>query len=168
MIPFIVTMLTFPGVIAHELAHEIMCRLLGVRVQKVCYLRLGNPPGYVIHESPNGAIGHILIGTGPLLVNSIVGLLMGLLYRLPSLSGTSAGFVLLWLGISFAAHSFPSTGDAKSMWRGLWGKGMPILGRIISIPLVVIIYLGALASVFWADVIYGVFIGFYLPGLILR
>jgi hypothetical protein len=165
---FIVTILTFPGVIAHELAHELMCRLVGVRVHKVCYFRFGSPPGYVVHESPNGVMGHILIGTGPLLVNSIGGVAMGLIYRLPSLRGVSLRYLFLWLGVSIAMHSFPSTGDAKSMWHGLWGHGMPIIGRILSIPLVVIIYLGALGSVFWLDLVYGGFIAFWLPKLISR
>jgi hypothetical protein len=165
---FLVTILTFPGIIVHELAHELVCRLLGVRVLKVCYLRFGNPPGYVVHESPEGVIGHIMIGTGPLLINSIFGLALGLIYRLASVRGTTAGYIILWLGISVAMHSFPSTGDAKSMWRGLWGKGMPIIGRVLSVPLVTLIYLGALASAFWIDAVYGFLIAFYLPKLIVR
>ncbi len=168
MIPgCVITALTFPGVIVHELAHELVCRLLGVRVHKACYLRLGNPPGYVVHDSPGTVMGHILIGTGPFLVNSICGAVLGLIFALGSFHSWPR-YALPWLGVSIAMHSFPSTGDAKSIWRGLWGRGMPIIGRIISVPLVLVIYLGALGSVFWLDVAYGFFIAIYVPRLMIR
>ena len=77
MIPgFIIALLTFPGVIVHELAHQFFCRLLKVPVFKVCYIRVGNPSGYVIHEHPHSPWKSLLIGYGPLLVNSIVGTLI--------------------------------------------------------------------------------------------
>jgi len=46
----VVSLLTFPGVIVHELAHKIFCEMAGVQVYEVCYFRFGNPAGYVKHE----------------------------------------------------------------------------------------------------------------------
>ena len=169
MIPgFIISILTFPGVIVHELAHQLVCTLVGVRVQKVCYFRFGNPAGYVVHDSPGTVVGHILIGIGPFIVNSVVGLVLGLSFKLGLFHGGWPAYAIVWLGVSIAMHSFPSTGDAKSIWRGLWAKGMPIIGRIISIPLVMVIYLGALGSVFWLDLVYGLAVALYLPRVIIR
>ena len=92
MIPgFIITILTFPGVIVHELAHELVCALLGVRVRKVCYFRVGNPPGYVVHDSPETVMGHILIGTGPFLVNSVVGVVLGLVFAMGLFRAIASG-----------------------------------------------------------------------------
>ena len=65
-------------------------------------------------------------------------------------------------------HSFPSTGDARSMWQGLWAKGMPVIGRVDSIPLMIVIYLGALGSVFWLNLVYGLAVAVYLPRLLVR
>src|ERR1700684_4468 len=77
MIPgFLIALVTFPGVIVHEFAHQLFCRLLRVPVFKVCYIRVGNPAGYVLHEAPKERWKQVLIGTGPLFVNSILGFLI--------------------------------------------------------------------------------------------
>lgn len=52
---FLISIVTFPGVIVHEMAHQIFCRLCGVAVFDVCYFRFGNPSGYVVHEIPKKA-----------------------------------------------------------------------------------------------------------------
>jgi len=44
----VIAALTFPGVIVHEMAHQLFCRLFRVAVLDVCYFRFGNPAGYVI------------------------------------------------------------------------------------------------------------------------
>jgi hypothetical protein len=64
-------------------------------------------------------------------------------------------------------HSFPSTGDANSIWRRIWSRGSPMLSRIVGTPLVAIIYLGALGSFFWLDLAYGIGISWVLPQLLL-
>jgi hypothetical protein len=166
---FIISWLTFPGVIVHEWAHLVFCRLTDTPVHEVCYFRFGNPAGYVIHEQPDSVWHHILIGIGPLLVNSLIGLAMGLLLfglgarveQLPLVSG-----ILFWLAISIAMHSFPSTGDAKSIWQAVWSEGAPISARLVGSPLVGLIFLGAIGSIFWLDVIYGCCIVIFLPKLL--
>jgi hypothetical protein len=159
MIPgFIITWLTFPGVIIHEFAHKLFCHITGTRVIEVCYFRFGNPAGYVVHEQPSNVWKHILIGIGPLFVNSTIGFFMGLplvkahvdLDRLNFLSGT-----ILYLAVSIAMHSFPSTGDARSIWNAVFSKAAPNAALIVGAPLVVIIYAGAIGSIFWLDLIYG-------------
>ena len=74
----VITLLTFPGVIMHELAHMLFCLWTGTRVTKVRLFRFGNPAGYVIHEHPSSAWKTILIGVGPFFVNTIVGFLIAL------------------------------------------------------------------------------------------
>jgi hypothetical protein len=44
----LVSVLTFPGIIFHELGHQLFCKFTGVRVIKVRYFRFGNPAGYVL------------------------------------------------------------------------------------------------------------------------
>ena len=167
MIPgFIITWFTFPGVMVHELGHLLLCRLTGTAVREVCYFRFGNPAGYVIHERPSSIWKHILIGFGPLIVNSVFGFLLGLVatrHFLHQESMQIVGGILVWLAVSIAMHSFPSTGDAKSLWQALWGEKSPTLARIVGTPLIGAIYLGAIGSIFWLDLIYGACVAWWLP-----
>ena len=164
MIPgFIITWLTFPGVIIHEFAHKFFCSLTGTKVLEVCYFRLGNPAGYVIHEKPATVWQHILIGIGPLFVNTGLGLLIGTLALPLKAVATPLFGVLFWLAISTAMHSFPSTGDARSIWQAVWDPDAPFMAKVVGTPLVGLIYLGAMGSVFWLDLIYGVVVVVFVP-----
>ena len=161
---FLIQFATFPGVMAHELSHFICCIVTGTRVIKVCLFRFGNPAGYVVHDRPASVWRHILIGTGPFLVNTVAGFLLGLL----AWQGRWAGeeqYLWGWLGVSVGCHSFPSRGDAKGIWRAIWGSGSPYTARLVGTPLVVVILLGALGSVFWLDVAYGIAVALILPGM---
>jgi hypothetical protein len=167
---FIITWATFPGVIVHEFGHQLLCRFTETPVREVCYFRFGNPAGFVIHERPSSIWKHILIGFGPLIVNSSFGFLLGILASRHFLHEGSleiVGGVLVWLSVSVAMHSFPSTGDAKSLWHALWGEQSPVLARIAGTPLVGLIYLGALGSIFWLDLIYGAAVAWWLPRALL-
>jgi hypothetical protein len=162
---------TFPGVVVHELSHELFCRLFGVRVVKVCYFRFGSPAGYVVHETPREVSHHIWISVGPFIVNTTAGALVALPATVPMPFlhlHRPWNYVLAWLGVSIAMHAFPSTGDAKSIWRGLWSKRAPILARLAGVPIVLVIYLGALGSFFWLDIAYGVGVALFLPRAILK
>ena len=163
---FIISILTFPGVIAHEFAHKLFCQLTGTNVIKVCYFRFGNPAGYVVHEQPASIWKHILIGFGPFFVNTLFGITIGLAAYIFKGEAT-ANYLLAWLGVSIGMHSFPSSGDAKSIWSAVWQKGSPITARIVGTPLVGCILLGALGSFFWLDAIYGVAVSLVLPRIIL-
>jgi hypothetical protein len=115
--PF-VALATFPGVIVHEMAHQFMCRLTDTPVLKVCYFRVGNPCGYVMHGRPGSAWKHFLISMAPFLFNSIVAVLVALPVALAALSKGEMqlqDIVLGWLGISIGMHALPSSGDAKSL-----------------------------------------------------
>jgi hypothetical protein len=176
---FVIAILTFPGVIVHELAHQFFCRLFKVPVFKVCYFRVGNPSGYVIHEHPNSPWTSLLIGIGPLFVNSVVGPLVALpavlafKFNSDQVQGFELMMVwlnifLIWLGVSIAMHSFPSTGDAASIWKKVTEPGHSIWLKIVGVPLVGLIWAGAVGSVFWLDAIYGAFIACFLPGILVH
>lgn len=161
--------LTFPGVVVHELAHRLFCWLFGVRVVKACYFRLGNPAGYVIYDAPDSAGQHIWICIGPFVVNTIIGAAVAYQASSRLLPLGRAGlmdYVMMWLGVSIASHAFPSTGDARSIWRGLWSRRASVLARLIGTPVVGLIYLGALGSVLWLDIAYGLTVAVWLPMLL--
>ncbi|MEP6671974.1 MAG: metalloprotease family protein [Chthoniobacter sp.] len=79
---FLISILTCPGVIVHELAHVMFCKLTGTAIHKVCYFRIGNPSGYVIHDRPTSVWKHILIGVGPFFLNTFIGVACGLVAAL--------------------------------------------------------------------------------------
>lgn len=170
MIPgFIISILTFPGVIVHELAHQLFCRSARVAVLDVCYFKFGNPAGYVVHEIPAKAYQQILIGIGPFFLNTIIGALIALPAAIPIIkfgSGDPTDSFLIWLGVSIAMHSFPSTEDAKCIWNAVWSKETTFLVKIIGTPIVGLIYLGAAGSVIWLDFLYGLGIAMLVPNLL--
>ena len=163
MIPipgFIISILTFPGVIVHEFAHLLFCRIFRVAVFDVCFFRVANPPGYVIHETPKSLWHHVLIGIGPFFTNTIIGSVIAI----PAVYAFSAPgtpnpiyLVLMYFGVSIAMHSFPSTGDADSIRKAVWDKenGGSAGMKILLAPIIGLIYAGAIGSVIWLDLLYG-------------
>ena len=160
-------LLTFPGVIVHEAAHMFFCKLRGVAVVEVCFFRVGNPAGYVVHGRPDDFTSSFLISIGPFFVNSL--LCIALCFpafapvRIFGLSDPSDYF-LLYLGLSIGMHAFPSIQDGASLWREAReaaGRMNPL--ALVSFPIVIFIYIANALSVVWFDYIYGVAIGLMLP-----
>ncbi|MCT4543871.1 MAG: DUF3267 domain-containing protein [Vallitalea sp.] len=167
----IISLATFPGVIVHEMAHQLFCRLSRVAVFDVCYFRFANPCGYVVHEEPKKVHQHILISVGPFIINTLLGALISLSAAIPVLkfsSGDALDYFLIWLGISIAMHAFPSRGDANNIWNLIKSNKTNWLTKILCFPIVIFIYLGALGSVVWLDLIYGSFIALLIPNLLLK
>lgn len=166
----IISMLTFPGVIVHELAHQLFCRLYKVPVFKVVYFQMENPVGYVMHEPPREKWKNIMIAVGPFIVNSVLGAIIALPAAIPVFkleNGSFLDFVLIYLGISIAMHAFPSTGDAQSILQTIQGKDTRSWVKIIGYPIVGLIYLGSLGSFFWLDLLYGIAIALGVTNLII-
>ena len=168
---FLISILTFPGVIVHEAAHLLFCKLRRVAVLDVCYFQIKNPNGYVMHEPPADFLSSFLISVGPFIVNS----LLCILFCFPAFfpvrifhRSDPVSYFFLWLGLSIGMHAFPSFGDAKVLWQTATQAARhynPL--AIISLPLVGLIMLANLGSIFWLDLAYGMAIGLGLPELML-
>ncbi|SFN75098.1 Putative zincin peptidase [Chitinophaga sp. YR627] len=169
--PFL-ALVTFPGVIVHEFAHQLFCRIFGVAIFEVKYFQMANPVGYVKHEPVRNPVHQLLIGTGPFIINTLIALLIAFPAAIPVFmfnEGTILDYLLLYLGLSIGMHAFPSTGDANVLWQTLWhGEQVPLWLKIITVPIVGLIYLGAIGSFFWLDLIYGMGVAFGLPVLIVQ
>lgn len=176
MIPgFLISWVTFPGVVVHELAHAIFCRLFGLPIYEVKYfqfaMRPGQPSGYVISGRSPKPWQDILVSVGPFFINTILGAVIAAPAAIPILQfggGDAFDYVLMWLGVSVAMHSFPSTGDAKSIWHTVTAENVPIIFKIVGVPVIGLIYIGALGSIFWLDAIYGLAVAGALPNLLVR
>ena len=73
---------------------------------------------------------------------------------------------LAWLGVSIAMHAFPSIGDAKCMWQAVQAPGVPFLWRLAVLPIVGFIVIGALGSVLWLDLLWGLAVTVGLPAIL--
>ena len=168
----VISVITFPGVIVHEAAHMLFCKLRRVAVFDVCFFRFGNPAGYVIHEETENFTSAFLISMGPFIINSLLCIVICLPAMAPlKFFGTvddPISVVLLWLGISIGAHAFPSAHDSQNVWRlaKVEARKRNLLA-IASFPIVAVMFVGNVLSVVWFDVIYAFGIGVALPGAVL-
>jgi hypothetical protein len=168
----LIALATFPGVIVHEAAHMLACKIRGVAVLDVCFFRVGNPAGYVIHEETRDFNTTFLVAVGPFILNSLLCFLICFPTYVPMRVfdiKQPLSYFLLWIGLSIGMHSFPSTQDAQVLLaqaKRAASSMNPL--AIISFPLVVLIYIANILRFFWADYAYGFAIGVGLPALILR
>ncbi|MES2279140.1 MAG: DUF3267 domain-containing protein [Bacteroidota bacterium] len=165
----LITILTFPGVIVHELAHQLFCRWFNVPVFKVVYFQVANPAGYVLHETVANKWHGMLISVGPFILNSLLGMLIAFPAALPVFkfdNGNIADYLLIYLGVSVAMHAFPSTGDAKAILTDLKAPETSLWVKILGYPVIGLIYAGTLGSFFWLDLAYGAAVAVGLPTLL--
>lgn len=169
---FLIAALTFPGVIVHEFAHQLFCRLFRVPVYDVVYFQMKNPGGYVAHEPTEKPLASFMISVGPFIVNTLLGMLIVFpaaieLFRFEVYQNILI-LLLGWLGISILMHAFPSTGDAKVMVQSiLKNPDVNLAVKVVTAPVIGLVYLGALGSMMWLDLIYAVFMAMVLPNLVL-
>lgn len=165
---FIISIVTFPGVIIHELGHYIFCRIRKIPVYEVKFFQLDvKTAGYVIHQEPEDFTSVLLISIGPLLVNTILCLIAAAPVAVPFYLFDEQNFLIyfyLWLGVSIGMHAFPSNQDAENLWQRAKeeAKNKNILA-IISMPLCVLIFIANLLKFFWFDAIYAFAVSILLP-----
>jgi len=181
----LIAIITFPGVIVHELSHQIFCRLRRVPVYEVKYFQVKSPCGYVIHEPSDNPMTTFIISAGPFILNTIVGALILLpasvemvefnLFSSLRASNVDLAYFLttipvllsMWLGISILMHAFPSAGDARAIVATvLKNKDVSVPTKILMAPFVGMMYLGALGSFVWLDLGYAILVAFLLPKFI--
>lgn len=168
---FFVAILTFPGVIVHESAHMLFCKLRGIAVLDVCFFQFGNPCGYVVHEKVDDFTGAFLVSVGPFFLNSLLCIFICLPAYLPmQIFGVKepVSLVLMWLGVSIGMHAFPSNQDAMNLYAQAKAAAATLNPlAILSFPLVLVIFAANVLSIFWADFFYAMALGVGLPSLVL-
>lgn len=174
----LISLVTFPGVVMHELAHQICCRICKIPVYEVKYYQFGNPSGYVVHEACSSPWKNLLISVGPFLFNTLLGMIITTpAYIQTFVFGSFSSMVtspvgllqlfLIWVGFSILMHAFPSSGDAKALVQSvLKNPEVNILAKIITAPIIGLIYVGALGSMFWLDAIYALALTAVVPQIL--
>lgn len=173
---WLISLLTFPGVVVHEAAHKLFCDLAKVPVYDVCYFRIGNPPGYVVHGEVKKLQDALLISAGPLIINTILCALLTYPatiseFVLGDVGNTSSfiNFMLAWVGYSIGMHALPSNQDVKNFLETFKefkkGKVQNFL-YFISQIFGFIIKIANFLRVVWFDLIYAVAVSMMLPLLL--
>lgn len=170
----LISLITFPGIIVHEMAHRFFCDITHTPVYAISYFNLGNPTGFVYHAPCIGIKKNLLIALGPLIINSILCMIIGFYaaYPLIILETHNNGifsFFMLWLAVSIGIHAFPSDTDIKSLRQSLIApqeSSWLLRTTIISIQgfFKVINYL----RIVWIDFIYASILINLLPILLMR
>lgn len=176
MIPipgFLISIATFPGVIIHELAHLLFCRLRRVPVLEVKFFQFDmKTAGYVLHGPVERFGDSFLVSVGPFIVNSLLCMLICFPASIPLRMFGASNFpslALLWLGVSIGMHAFPSTGDAANLWeQAKKAAAARNKAAYAAYPVVGLIYLANLLSIVWFDALYGFAIGILLPAWLLK
>ncbi len=165
---FLISILTFPGVIVHEIAHRLSADFLKVPVYAVCYFRVGNPAGYVVHAPVKTVRDALLISVMPLVTNTALCALItfSAVFPIFILKAEQYNFVFIviaWIGISIGMHAFPSNDDMvalvdqvkahKSGGFTLW------IARIFSW----VFKIANALRVVWFDAIYAIGVSLLLP-----
>ena len=150
ILPQILSILTFPGIILREFWHKLLCERAGVVVHEVCYFQLGAQTGYVKHDTPKTYNQSFIIIAGPYLIGTVLAVFLFLLARL--LTGNILYGVLIWLGSSSAMNCFPSYPDADTLWTETF-RHRSLLARI-NLPIALIIKLSSLLRTVWFGLAY--------------
>jgi hypothetical protein len=169
---FVIALLTFPGVMVHEAGHLFFCRMFKLRVYDVCFFRVGNPAGYVIHEKTENFTALFFVSMGPFIANTLLCVVFCSAAFLPvwELKVTDPlAYFFYWLGLSIGMHAFPSTADLSNVWDLAPAKAKRgnILA-IVSLPLSAILVVLNYARFFWADLLYGIAVGVLGPIALFR
>ena len=166
---WLIELITFPGVVVHEIGHRIFCHLTGVPVYDVRYYKFrGAPSGYVIHGEPPTLGAAFLISFGPLFLNTSLCSLLTFTAFIPTLilkdtSSSAVSVFLMWIGFSIGMHAFPSNHDADQFTnRAHDGNGQKAL-ILVAQALALILQAANFLRIIWFDLIYAILVSAVLP-----
>jgi hypothetical protein len=167
----VLAIITFPGVIAHEVAHRFFCDLAGVPVYKVCYFQVdNNASGFVVHGPAPTLGSSFLIAIGPLIVNSllcaVISFTPAIAQLLEPAHGPAVFGVLAWLGLSIGMHAFPSAQDAQNFIDAVDASGRSGLLYAVAKAFQLLVRAANALRFVWFDLLYAFGIMLLAPTLI--
>lgn len=159
---WVLSILTFPGVIVHESAHLFFAVLAGVTVHDVSFFQISREKaGYVVHNMPRHIWQAFLISLGPLIVNTLLcGILVGPYIRLNLNERNAWTYLVMWLGFSIGMHALPSNQDIRSFIATV--KHHQGIGLLYAASHLLLLFFGLvnMLRIFWVDLIYAVLVAF--------
>lgn len=129
--PFFI-ILVAPGIALHEASHYLLCRLAGVRVEKLHLLEVDkrwNARGYVSTEPiQNSFLKPFLIAVAPSFINTISACL--LIFVFPCFTITWTRLLICWLAASLVLGCRPSSHDLATAFKSLVKYPRKSLGEL--------------------------------------
>lgn len=132
--------LLFPGLVMHEFAHYLACKLAGIRVYEVRWW--SSKGGHVVHDRARGSNGAI-ISLAPFLLNNILALLfLAAAFGAWAYGNGLVALILFWLGFSFGVYAVPSAHDLRMSLAALhrWFRGNQSSQSVLSRLAGIIVY----------------------------
>jgi len=113
-----------PGIVSHEYAHVLGCRLWSVEIHSRPTLNLFGDDAYIEHASVDSFGADLTIALAPLLANALLGLVA---FWLAATTSGLLAILPLWLGICFSLTAFPSRSDTDTLFETIhslpqWSK----------------------------------------------
>ena len=161
---WLISMITFPGIMIHEWAHKKFCDWNDVVVHQVVYFRFGNPAGFVVHDEPKNYKQTLFISAGPLIINSIIAILLSFLAS-QTIPESFLYYIFLWIAISAGMHAFPSDHDGKNVLlaskESIKNGGTTL--HYLAYPFYWMLWTANVLRFFWFDLLYAALL-VYLGG----
>ncbi|SEP13249.1 Putative zincin peptidase [Halorientalis persicus] len=128
------TALIAPGIVSHEAAHLLACRLTGVEVLRASVLNPFAADAYLDHERVTSFPADLLIAVAPLLCNTPLAFAAFVLA--PAVGTPLLSIPLYWLGVCFALTAFPSVGDTETLFQTAGDLPGPLrpVGYLLATP----------------------------------
>ncbi|MFC6973581.1 hypothetical protein ACFQL1_01165 [Halomicroarcula sp. GCM10025709] len=128
-----ITVVVGPGILAHEYAHYVACRLVDVDVYSPPALRPLADDALLEHEPVDSFAADFPIAVAPFAVNSV--LAFAAFWALHATAGPLQ-WVWLWLGVAFGFTALPSATDTASLLRtaGTLPGAVRPLGYLLAAP----------------------------------
>jgi hypothetical protein len=143
----VVSLLTLPGVVLHELAHQFVAEVFDLEVREVDYT------SHVVHEAPRTLTQAVLVATAPLAVNTAFAV-AAVFLALGGVPADPASLALTWphavavfLAFALLFRAMPSTRDVRNVFtaaRRLFGWRRPhvVVLFVLLVPVLLPLYLG--------------------------
>jgi hypothetical protein len=168
----LIALITFPGVVIHEIAHRFFADLLGVPVYKIKYFQISkDAAGYVEHGEIKTTWQAFWICVGPFIINSLLCMVLTLPFAyywllLDAKDPNPVVYFMGWLGLSIGVHAFPSNVDMKSFSHHAFKLSSNIIVKVFAVLLQILVFLSNLLRFFWFDLFYAMGISVIIPLLI--
>ena len=163
----LIALITFPGVILHEISHRFFCDLFNVPVTRVKYFGLSDKNvGFVGYLATESFYKEFFISIAPLIINSLICIILTFPISFQYYLGTNFVnilgldgrliWVLTWVGYSAGYNAIPSDQDMNNLF---------ILPKSKFSLIIISWFLKVIIAIFNIDFIGPILKGFFAYGI---
>ncbi|MGZ6251399.1 MAG: hypothetical protein ACXWL2_05185 [Candidatus Chromulinivorax sp.] len=159
----LIALITFPGIILHEISHRFMCDIFNIPVYQIDYFALEEDSvGKVIHQKIYSYRKSFFIAMAPLFINTFIAMLLTIPLSIcsstngiiPASSNFLINFlfkIISWMGFTIGLHAIPSNQDVNNLKELAHTKTLKIFTYIL-IKIIAIFNIAFIG--FWMRIFY--------------